>query len=132
MIEKYIKRISKQTAVYWAAPTPREDGSNSYDTPVEIKCLWKDTSQFSPDRDIREVFVKALVYVTQDLDEQGMLFLGTLADLTTAQKNDPRLVSRAYEITKFVKIPSLHLAGAFNRHAIIAPEKARISPGIER
>lgn len=132
MIEKYIKRISRHTAVYWSRPTPRADGSNSYAAPIEIKCLWVGGTQYIPDRDMREVSAKALVYVSQDLDEQGMLFLGKLSELTTAQKTDPRKVSRAYEITKFEKIPSLHIKDAYNRHAILAPENARIPPGIER
>jgi hypothetical protein len=88
--------------------------------------------QLIPDRDAREVSVKALVYVSQDLAEKGMLFEGKLSDLTTAEKADPRRVSRAYEITKFEKIPSLYKKGQYNRHAIIAPETSRIPPGIER
>ena len=132
MIEQYIKRISKHTAVYWGSPTPRANGSNSYGTPIEIKCFWKDTSQLIADRDMKEVSIKATVYVFQDLDEQGMLFLGTLSDLTTAQKADPRKVTRAYEISRFVKTPSLYLNGKYNRYAIIAPETARIPPGIGR
>lgn len=132
MIERYVKRIAKQTAVYWGSPTSREDGSNQYTTPIEIRCLWKDDKQLIPDRDMREVSVKALVYVFQDLDEQGMLFLGCLNDLTTAQKADPRRVPRAYEITRFVKTPSLYMRGQFNRQAYIAPETSRIPPGVER
>jgi hypothetical protein len=132
MIEKYIKRVSRQTAVYWGSPTPREDGSNRYGTPVQIKCVWKDSTQLIPDRDMKEVSVKATVYVSQDLDEQGMLFLGCLADLTTSQKADPRLVNRAYEITRFIKTPSLYMRGEYSRVAIISPESSRIPPGIER
>lgn len=132
MIERYIKRIAKQKAVYWSSPTPREDGSNQYAAPIEIDCLWKDSTQLIPDRDVKEVSVKALVYVFQDLDEQGMLFLGCLSNLTTDQKADPRKVQRAYEITRFVKTPSLYKAGEFNRQAYIAPETSRIPPGIER
>lgn len=132
MIERYIKRISNQIAVYWSRPTPREDGSNAYAAPVEIKCFWKDGTQYIPDRDMRDVSVKALIYVSQDLDEMGMLYLGTLSSLTTAQKADPRLVNRAYEITRFEKIPSLYKKNEFNRRVIIAPETARIPPGIER
>lgn len=130
MIEKYIKKISKYTAVYWAAPTSRADGSNQYATPVEIKCFWKGGTQFIPDRDALEVSAKAIVYVFEDLDEQGMLYLGKLTDLTTAQKADPRKVSRAYVINKFEKIPAL--TTGYNRHAIIGPETSRIPPGIER
>lgn len=120
------------TAVYWSSPTPRQDGSSAYAAPVEIKCFWKDGSHLVADRDMKEVSIKAMVYVSQDLDEQGMLFLGVLTDLTTAQRADPRKISRAYEITQFLKTPSLYLKNQYNRCAIISPEKARIPPGIER
>ena len=120
-IEKYIKRIARHTAVYWASPTAAQDGSNTYGAPAEIKCFWKEQYDLFKDKDGREVAIKAKVYVFDDLDEQGMLFLGTLADLTTAQKNDPRKVSRAYEISSFVKTPSLYSKGQFNRCAVILP-----------
>lgn len=132
MIDRYIKRISKHIAVYWSSPVPRPDGSNSYAAPIEIRCFWKGASQLIPDRDMKEISIKALVYVSQDLDEQGMLFLGKLSNLSTQEKADPRLVSRAYEITRFVKTPSLYMNGEYNRQAIIAPESSRIPPGIER
>lgn len=130
-IERYIKRISQHTAVYWSTPVAAADGSNTYAAPVEISCFWKEGFRENPDRDMKIVSAKAVVYVSQDLDEQGMLFKGTLNDLTTAQKADPRKVSRAYTY-EFVKTPSLHLKGKYNRMAIIAPEKATIPRGIGR
>lgn len=132
MIERYLKRIAVHDAVYWASPTPRADGSSSYAAPVALRCFWKESVESVPDRDMKEVSIKAHVYVFQDLDEQGMLFKGTLDDLTQAQKDDPRRISRAYEISRFVRTPSLYLKNKFNRCAIISPEKARIPPGIGR
>lgn len=132
MIERYVKKIARHTAVYWGSPVARPDGSLSYGEPVEIKCFWREGYLSDPDRDIREISVKAQVYVLQDLDEGGMLMLGTLADLSAEAEADPRLIPRAYEITKFNKIPSIHVHGEYNRTAIIAPEIARIPPGIER
>jgi hypothetical protein len=125
MIEKYIKRISKHTAVYWGSPTPAADGSNTFGTPEEIKCFWLNESGVTVEKDGKEVSVVATVYVSQDLDEQGMLYLGTLSELTTAQKTDPRRVSCAYEITRFRKDPSLYLNGKFSRRAFIAPRQTR-------
>lgn len=125
MIEKYIKKISKHTAVYWGTPTSRADGSNSYGTPVEISCFWNEQSNMTYEEGGKTVHITAKVYVSQDLDEQGMLFLGTLADLTTAQENDPRKISRAYEITRFLKTPSLYKKTEYNRCAIIAPKSTK-------
>lgn len=125
MIERYIKRISKDTAVYWASPTSRTDGSNAYATPVEISCFWLNETELTSTQDGKEVYIVAKVFVSQDLDEQGMLFQGCLSDLTAAQKADPRKVRRAYEIRRMSKLPSRHLKNAFNRCAMISPRLAR-------
>lgn len=125
MIEKFIKRISVHKAVYWGTPAAAADGSNTFGNPVEIDCFWKEESETWVDKDNREVFVTAKVYVTQDLDEEGMLYRGTLADLSAAQEADPRKVPEAYEITRFMTVPSLYLTNDFNRCAIISPRRAR-------
>lgn len=125
MIERFLKRIAKHTAVYWGSPTPAEDGSNEYGDPIEINCFWNEQVKVASEKDGKVVAIQAMVYVTQDLAEQGMLMLGTLADLTTAQGDDPNRVSGAYEITKFIKTPSRYKFGEYNRCAIIAPSKAK-------
>jgi hypothetical protein len=125
MIERFIKRISKDKAVYWGSPSPAADGSNTYPAPTEINCLWNAKVKVVSEKDGKVVAIEAMVYVSQDLSDQGMLMLGTLSQLTTAQKTDPRKVSSAYEITDFVKTPSLYKKNEFNRCAIIAPTKAR-------
>ncbi len=118
-IESYMKRVTKQTAVYWSTPVADKFGKNSFTTPVEIKCLWSDKKQLMVDDNGKETFSKAVVYVLQDLDEQGMLFLGVLKDLTTAQKADPAKVKNAYEIRQFLKIPSLTNIRRFNRKVLL-------------
>lgn len=119
-VESFIKRIAtRDTAVYWASPTPAADGSNTYGAPVEIDCFWKNASILATDKDGKEVFIEAEVHVAQDLVEQGMLFHGTLADLTAAQEADPKKVQRAYEIRIFKKTPSIQIRGKFNRVAML-------------
>jgi len=118
-IEATLKRLAKQTAVYWSSPTAGADGSNSFSTGVEIKCIWLDTKEKVIDNNGKEVVGSGAVYVLQDLDEEGMLFLGSLSDLTAAEKLDPKLVSMASEIRIFKKTPSLHLSGKFIRKALL-------------
>lgn len=118
-IESFIKRITKDTAVYWAAPVAATDGSNDFGTPVEIKCLWKHEAVMSKDNAGTEVLSTALIYVNEDLDEQGMLYHGSLADLTTAEKNDPSKVKNASVIRIFMKTPSLHIKNQHSRRAMI-------------
>ncbi len=117
--EAFMKRAVRQTAVYWSSPTASEDGSNTFVTPTEIQCLWREKIEMITDKEGREVVSRATVYVLEDMDEQGMLYLGTLADLSTAEKADPRKVTNAYEIKLFVKTPGRHLNGEFARRAML-------------
>ena len=119
-IERYLKRIGKRdTVVYWGNPTAGAGAVISFDAPVEIGCMWKEKIEMLRDKSGREIISRASVYVTQDLDENGMLFHGELCDLTTAQQGDPRKVDAAYEIKMFLKTPSLYLRNRYNRKALL-------------
>lgn len=107
------------TAVYWAPSGWNADGSPSWSTAVEISCLWMEERKLFRDREGRETVSQASVYVLQDLSDNGMLYEGELADLTAAQKSDPRKVKEAYEIKRFMKKPSLLLTDEYNRKAIL-------------
>lgn len=115
-LNRFLKKMTaKDKAVYWGNPTVAGDGSNTYDAPVEIDCLWKGKQDLMFSIGEKEVVGRALVYVTCDVDEQGMLYHGRLKDLTDAQKSDPRKVKDAYEITRFFKVPSMLNKGEYNR-----------------
>ena len=118
-IANYLKRICVNTAVYWGAPTNETDGSLSYASPIEIKCLWKEAIKMIKDNEGKEIVSNATVYVLQDLDNNGMLFYGELVDLSLEEKNDPKQRTEAYEIKLFTKTPSLHLQGEYTRKAMI-------------
>ncbi len=118
-IQAYLKRITNDTAVYWPSPVAGADGSNSFGTPVEIKCFWESSIDLTLEINGKEVVARAKVHVVVDLDEEGMLFHGKLIDLTTAQKANPKKVSRAYEIKRFIKTPSLPIKTVFNRVVIL-------------
>ena len=118
-LDSYMKRMCIYTAVYWKTPVADKYGAFSFDDPVEIKCLWKDKITLIRNNEGREVTTMAKVYVLEDLDESGMLFNGTLNDLTTAQKSDPKTIPSAYEIKKFLTTPSIYLKNEFNRAALL-------------
>lgn len=117
--EAFMKRACRQTAVYWSSPTAAEDGSNTFATPTEIQCSWSEKIKMIRDNEGREIVSRATVHVLEDMDEQGMLYLGTLADLTAAEEADPRKVTDAYEIKIFLKTPGRHLNGEFARRAML-------------
>lgn len=119
-IAAYLKRICKRdVAVYWGSPVSDEAGVLRYAAPIEIGCFWKDRMDTIRNKEGREFVSRAEVHVLQDLDESGMLFHGTLSELTNTQEDDPREVTRAYEIERFLKTPSLHLSNTFHRKAIL-------------
>lgn len=118
-IESYMAKICNDTAVYWAFAQTASDGSQEYDDPVEISCLWKIHRELMADNDGQEFVTKAKVYVLQDISDHGMLYKGTLADLDSGEEANPHTVDEAYEIKRFVKTPSLHLVGQYNRHVML-------------
>lgn len=119
-IEEFLNRdILIDTAVYWGNPTLQASGYFSYDSPVEISCRWVEKKEAFIDNEGKEAVSRAVVYVGQDLDDHGMLFHGTLDDLTAAEESDPRKVSNAHEIKTFMKIPELDMTDKFVRKAML-------------
>jgi len=110
-IENLIARRCTQTAVYWGNPQPDGYGGYTFDDPVEINCRWEDVTVMIADQtgaSKEEIEARSVVYVTEDLDIGGMLYLGTLDDLTSTEEASPINIERGvYVIRRFGKIPSL-------------------------
>jgi len=104
---KFPERNLNQTAVYWASPQPDGYGGYTYDDPIEISCRWVDSVKVVKDKNGEEIVCRAEVQVDRDVDEGGVLYLGSLGDLTEQQKNNPKLVDGAFEIKRFDKIPDV-------------------------
>jgi len=113
-IEALISRRATETAVYWGNPVNDGAGTFTFDAPVEIDCRWEEMKQIVSDKKGNSLSSRALVYLTQDVDEEGYMFLGTLEqvyDLTGESSgggsDDPTEVTGAFIIKRFQKIPSL-------------------------
>lgn len=124
-IESMIARNCRQVAVYWGNPQNNGSGGKTFDAPVELTpptngVRWEDMQQVVADAKGNEITSRALVFTVQDVDEEGMLYLGTLISLTTAQKADPMIVNGAYVIKRFQKTPSLK-GSAYLRKAYLTP-----------
>lgn len=111
-------RNLNQTAVYWGNPQNDGYGGFTYDTPVEISCRWEDSTKIITDSNGREIVSQAEVHVNQDVDEKGLLYLGTLDDLDSDEESDPITIASAFEIKRFDKIPNLK-ATAYYRKAYL-------------
>jgi len=118
-IEKFLRKLSVQTAVYWGIPTDDGYGGYTYSTPVEIAVRWEDSTKVITTSKGVEYTSRAEVIVNQDVDEEGYLYLGTLSDLTEKQKEDPKLVDGAQKIMRFDKIPMIFKTDEFVRKAYL-------------
>jgi hypothetical protein len=98
--------------VYWALKSA-ESGGIAYDDygqpqytdPVEIYCRWDDVAVEFIDRNGTKQVSKSTVFVRQDLDIGGMLFHGTLAEVTSPDA--PREQDNAWEIRQFGVTPHI-------------------------
>ena len=106
-IASLLSRTLKQTAVYWGSPVNDGYAGHTFDDPVEIACRWEDKGELVRDASGAEFVSRSIVYVLQDVDTDGYLFLGVLTDLSSAEEGDPEGTDGAYLIKKFDKSPSL-------------------------
>jgi len=121
-IEKVEARFCVQTCVYWGSPVNDGYGGFTFADPVEILCRWEDKTEvdigwFSSGNPGNALATKASVLVIQDLDLQGYMYLGTLADLTASNKTNPLTKAGAYVIHRFDKIPMVRKTDEFVRTA---------------
>src|SRR5512146_599775 len=95
-----------QHCVYWSTPTPTASATYTYAEPVELDCRWEaiDLAQLSALGVNSNV--ASIVYLAQDVEENGMLLLGEVADLDSSVTDDP-LAAGASLIIKFDKVPSI-------------------------
>jgi hypothetical protein len=118
-IEKLVRKFCVQTAVYWGNPLPDGYGKLSFDPPVEISCRWEDTTKVVTGANGEQIVCRAIILVTQDLDEGGMLYLGALDDISSTQETNPYLISNAYSIKRFDKVPAVKSTTEFVRTAYL-------------
>ena len=97
----------KQAAVFWGNPRSDGYGGRTFDDPVEIDVRWADRQEMFVDTQKREQISRAVVHTATDLVVGGYLYLGTLADLSSAEEGDPLSISAAYEIRAFSKTPNI-------------------------
>ena len=118
-IERFIKKVCVQTAVYWGNPKDDGYGGFTFDDPVNISCRWEDKIQIVATMDGQEVSSDSEILVTQDLDYNGYLYLGTLEELledyTEEELANPMNVPTAKAIISKSKIPMIKSTKEFVR-----------------
>jgi hypothetical protein len=131
-LQSMISRNLPQTAVYWGNPHNDGYGGMAYDDPVEINCRWEDKQQILGTITGNQIIgfqsvSRAIVYVDQDLDVDGIMMLGELTDLEDSEGDssgeyyDPAQLTNTYIIKRFEKAPALNSTTDFNRKAFLTP-----------
>lgn len=113
MITQFIKKVCVQTAVYWGDPTPDGYGSYTYGVVKEIKCRWEYLNEAITNKYGKEVMSRSKVLVTEELSDEGYLYLGTLNDLDSNQLTNPILLTKAFPIQMYSKIPLIKSTSSF-------------------
>jgi hypothetical protein len=116
-----LKRNCPQVCVYWGTPNDDGYGGFTWTSPVEIYCRFEDKEQLIRLDDGTQISSRAVVYVLQDVDLEGVMYLGTLADLSVSEEADPKTVDKAYIIKKFEKSPVLGSTTEFMRKVWLTP-----------
>lgn len=101
----FVTKYLVDKAVYWAPLESGGDGQPTYDDPVEISCRWREETQQMVGRDGTEWTSQIMVVVDRDVEEQGVLWLGTFSELEDA--GDPFGNEDAWRIQKFKKTSDL-------------------------
>lgn len=103
-----ITRNLRQKAMYWAPNGENEFGNTTYAEPVEISVRWTDIAELTVTKDGRTVTSKSKVMVDQDVEEGGLLWLGTEEDWedTTTPEVPPTVEEGGNEIVLLKKIPN--------------------------
>lgn len=115
-VTSVLNRNCKQTAVYWGTPVDDGYGGFTFAEPVEIKVRWEEKSEVFTDDKGQEKLSLALVYSLQDVDKNGYIYLGELADFdSTVDEDAPETIEGAYPISRLDKSPSLGSISEFVR-----------------
>lgn len=119
-ITSFLTRTCKQVAVYWGSPVNDGYGGKTFADPVEIFCRWEDKNEIFEAPNGDEAVSKSVVYVLQDLDQEGYLYLGTLDDLLESGGEStgelvPSEIEGAQIIKRFDKTPALGSTTEFLR-----------------
>lgn len=113
----YLTDAHNQKAVYWGNPTPDGYGGNTFDDPVEVDCRWEERNDMFRDAYGQEKVAHSVVFLGQDVDVGGYLFLGDLDDI--ASDETPESTDGALEIQAFRKIPDIDFPDEFERKAFL-------------
>ena len=105
-MSRLLTKSLKQSCVYWSSPTADGYGGYTFNDAVELNVRWEDKQELFINAQGKEERSQAVVYLDQDVDMGGYLYLGDLDDLDSSDP-DPQNIANAKEIRAFQKIPNI-------------------------
>ena len=101
----------------------------TFDEPKEIACRFEEMDQIVSSKQGTEITSRAVAYVLEDLDEEGMLFEGTLDYLYDTYNTEssegglphPKTMDKTYFIKRFQKTPTLGSTNDYLRKVYLTP-----------
>lgn len=106
----------RQKCCYWAPTGPDGYGGQELADPIELSCRWAGSTEVLSDGKGQQFVSRAVVMVSQDVQELGYLWLGELVDLDSGQ--DPLSLDGCFQIKRFDKNPTVK-ATAYVRAAFL-------------
>ena len=103
----WITRNLRQTMVWWDRSGKNKFNKPTFAAPVEKICRWEDKEELFIDTDGMEVKSQGVIYTAHDMASGDYVYLGELADLSSSDEADPTVVSTAYEVRAFRKVPGI-------------------------
>lgn len=97
-------RNLKQTITYWAPAALNDWGQKGFSAPKKILGRWTEGRETITRSGGEEYISKAVVFVSQDVEQNGYLALGDFFSNAVA---NPTLVDAAYEIQAYRATPDL-------------------------
>lgn len=105
-------RTFRDVVTYWAGPVSDGYGHKTFLYPIQLLARWEDKNEEFTTPTGEKVVSRSVVWVPQDVDVGGWLFLGT--DITV----DPAEVLGAAQIRAFLKVPDIRRS-TFERRAML-------------
>lgn len=103
-----IDRLTKyDNCVYWAPTRKNQFGKQLFAEPVELGCRWEDTITVQRSLEAEELLFDVKVYVSTDVEEDGMLWHGKLNDVPVGEGGPLVPPVDAVLIRKFTKVGNL-------------------------
>jgi hypothetical protein len=99
-----IKRMRRQTAIWWKKGSPDQYGTNSFEAPIEVPCRWEEVGQEYLSAQGEKQLSRAIVYVDRKMVMGDRLAPGPLDSDTP---DDPIEHAGSYLIERFDVLPNL-------------------------